>query len=542
MAARYSGAWMMHGQSLNSLKEAVRLAPNCLEYRFRLALALRKAGGTLAESVPAFRQALQLDPDDAVAWCGLGEAELGLGRPEEAEVAFRQGLRLAPSDMILMRWLGHALKQQGRFAEAQSWYARSFASTEKSRPAMVSGGSGRRRVVFVAQNGHSWPCMASVHSAFAADPGWETVVVALPWEHPSFEASSRTEDKNRIFAFLKEEGIRHVRWEDFSLQKNSADLVFLQNPYDSTRPAGWKVPELVRRGHRLCYVPYAIEFGGNHEDVLYQFNMPLQQYAWAVFARSQAHRDLFTEHCRAGSRHVMVSGHPKFDRLCLDVEVAPDPGLVAFAAGRPLILWNPHFDVRLNGTRFGDGYSTFLRWRDFLPAEFARRPDLAFVIRPHPNFFAALEQRGIMTRTELDEFCRRCAEAGNIRVDISSSYYPVLAAADAMISDGSSLLIEFGITGKPVCYSHNPNGPVAHLDYELDLDYIRQYQSWATSEGHFRTFLDRVAAGEDSGREVRIAELRRRMGVRAGGVGPAIKQMLEERLAAEIAPAVQAAV
>jgi len=540
MAARFAGAWMIYGQALNSLKEAVRLAPNRVDYCARLALALRRAGGTLDESVPAFQRALWLDPDHGLAWYGLGEAQLSLGRPKEAEKAFREGLSRAPSDMILMRWIGHALKHQGRFEEAQSWYARSFGRPEAVGSAGAASRSGRRRVVFVAQNGHSWSCMATVHAAFAADPAWETVVVALPWEHPSYEASTRGEDKNRIFDFLKEEGIPHVRWEDFSLQKNSADLVFLQNPYDSTRPDGWRVPDLVRAGHRLCYVPYAIEIGGNHEDVLFQFNMPLQQYAWAVFARSPAHRDLFAEHCRAGNRHVIASGHPKFDALCQDMDVAPDPGLLAFAGGRPLILWNPHFDVRLNGTRFGDGYSTFLRWRDFMLEEFARRPDIAFVIRPHPIFFAALEHRGIMTRAELDDFSRRCHEAGNIRIDLASSYFPVLAAADGMISDCSSLLIEFGITGKPVCHLHNPNGPIAHLDYEIDLDYVRRHQAWATSEAEIRAFLDGMAAGEDSGREFRAAELRRRMGVRPGGVGPAIKQALEERLAAEN-PAAEAA-
>jgi CDP-glycerol glycerophosphotransferase (TagB/SpsB family) len=312
-------------------------------------------------------------------------------------------------------------------------------------------------------------------------------------------------------------------------------LVFLQNPYDSTRPPEWSVRELVRAGHRLCYVPYAIEFGGNHEDVLYQFNMSLQQYGWAVFARSEAHRALFAEHCRAGNLHVHATGHPKFDPLCGGTEVAPDPGLLAFAAGRPLVMWNPHFDVRLNGTRFGDGYSTFLRWRDFIPAEFARRQDLAFVIRPHPTFFSALEHRGTYTREELDAFFRRCEDAGNIRIDRASAYYRVLSATDALISDGSSVLLEFGISGKPVCYLHNPNGPVAHLDYELDLDYLRQHTTWATTEEQIRSFLDRVAARQDDGREIRIAELRRRMGARPGGVGPEIKRVLEERLTAELA-------
>ena len=543
MAARHLGTWMMRGPALNSLRIATRLAPRRADCARDLAIALRKAGGTLDQSVPAFQRCLALDPEDALAWLGLGEALLTLARPEEAEAAFRECLSRAPSDFIAMRWLGYALNRQARFEEAQRWFGRSHGQPEAVVPGRrKSPSGGRRRVVFVAQNGTAWPCLASVREAFASDLAWETIVVALPWNHPSVESSSRSGDRDLIFGFLRDQGIPHVRWEDFSLQDNGADLVFLQNPYDATRPEGWRVPDLVRAGHRLCYVPYAIEFGGTSEDVLFQFNLPLQQHAWALFARSEPHRALFNTHCVAGDRHVIATGHPKFDTLCRESAIAPDPALLGFAAGRPLVLWNPHFDIRLNGTRFGDGYSTFLRWRDFLAEEFARRQDLAFVVRPHPTFLAALEHRGIMTRAELDGYIARCEASGNIRFDRSPSYFPVLAAAAAMISDASSLLIEFGITGKPVCYLHNPNGPVAHLDYEIDLDFIREHQAWAESESGIRAFLDSVSAGSDTGREIRAAELRRRMGVRPGGVGPLIKRVLEERLGAEAAIPVQAAV
>ena len=116
-----AGTWMIYGPSLNSMKEAVRLAPNRLDYCYRLALALRRAGGTLAESIPVFRQALRLDPDHALAWYGLGEARLSLGRPEEAEEAFREGLIRAPSDLTAWRVGSMAtLKCQGRLEEAQS--------------------------------------------------------------------------------------------------------------------------------------------------------------------------------------------------------------------------------------------------------------------------------------------------------------------------------------------------------------------------------------------------------------------------------------
>ena len=539
-AARRSGAWMIHGRGLQAIREASRLAPDRADIALRLGVVLRDAGGTMPEAAPAYGRAIELDPSNAAAWFWLGEVRMRLGQPPEAERCFRECLARAPSDRRARLWLGHSLKHQGRIREAHAAYAAALGGPVGKREGAARGG--RRRAVFVAQNTHSWPCLASVHGAFAADPSWETVVVALPWVHPSYEASGRGGDKDRIFAFLEEQGVPHVRWEKFPLRERDADLVFLQSPYDVTMPEGWRVADLVRSGHRLCYVPYALEFGGGAEDVLHQFNLPLQQHAWAVCARSEAHRALFAEHCEAGASHVIVSGHPKFDSLCREMSVAPDPGLVAFAAGRPLVLWNPHFDVRLDGSLWGNGYSTFLRWGRFLLEEFSRRPGLAFVVRPHPIFLAALEQRGIMTRGELDSFAARCGSIPNVRLDASAAYYPVLAAADALVSDASSLMLEFGVTGKPVCYLHNPRGPVAHPDYELDLDYIREHQAWAGDEDGIRAFLDRVEKGMDEGAGERAAELRRRMGVRPGGSGPAFKLELERRLAAELpSPATAAA-
>jgi hypothetical protein len=336
-----------------------------------------------------------------------------------------------------------------------------------------------------------------------------------------------------VFDFLTEKNIPFVHWEKFPLKDRPADLVFLQNPYDSTRPDGWKVGDLVRAGHRLCYVPYAVEFGGDRDDVLYQFNMPLQQMAYAVFARSQAHRRLFAEHCIAGDRHVIVTGHPKFDDLSRQDAVAPDPEMIAFAAGRPLVLWSPHFDVKLNGTRFCDGYSTFMRWHEFILEEFARRPELAFVVRPHPTFFSAMEERGLMSRAELDAFVGRCSGTGNVLLHRKPDYFPLLMATDVLVSDASSLLLEFGVSGKPVCYLHNPCGPVAQAAYELDLDYIRERFTWATTEVQIRAFLDGIpdAILDEAGREGRALDLRRRMGVRPDGIGVAVKRALEERLA-----------
>ncbi len=382
------------------------------------------------------------------------------------------------------------------------------------------------------QNGTYWPCVASVYTAFAGDPAWETIVVAMPYDHHHYAKDDP--ERTAIFGFLRENGIPHLSSTDFFLVDEPAEAVFVPNPYDGNRAPGWRVPDLIKAGHRLCYVPYSIEFGGDEVDLCNQFNRPLHQMAWTVFARSEEHRALFARHCLAGNAHVIASGHPKFDVFGELGSAPPDPTLAAFARGRPLILWTPHFEIELGGdSTFGRGYSTFLRWYQFLLAEFARRQDLAFVIRPHPMFFASQEARGILSREELDEFQGNCTLAGNILVDRSLSYHPLIATADAIISDASSLIFEFGVTGKPVCYLHNPFGPMMRLRYEVDLDYVRRHCIWATSETEICGFLDRMAAGGYPGREERAAELRRRMGMRPGGVGRWIKQSVEERLLPE---------
>ena len=525
---RKSGTLSSRGFALRSLQTAAASAGMRADYWRTLAI-VQKESGFIRESADSYERIVRLGCPDPNDWFGLGEAYLTLGDAGKAEAAFAEALKLVPGDASLHRWHGHALKRQGRMEEAQRCYRQSFGGGDRMRRRPSPK---RRRIVFIAQNSHSWPCMASVHAAFSGDGRWETTVVALPWAAPAFTQSSQNHQDN-VFQFLQDQRIPHVRWDSFSLEAHAPDIVFIQDPYDVTRPPGWRVPDLIKAGHRLCYVPYAIELGGTYEDVLFQFNLPLQQLAWAVFARSEAHRDLFGEHCLSGNRHVIATGHPKFDLFGHLESVPPNPDLVAFAKGRPLVLWNPHFSVKLSKSRFGEAYSTFRYWRKFMLEEFQRRQDLAFVIRPHPLLFSNMERCGIMTRAEIEAFEATCEASGNIRIDRSSAYHPVLAAASAMVSDLSSVMIEFGISGRPVCYLHNPTGPMCHLEYELDFDYVRHHCTWATTERQISAFLDRVAAEPNATSPARVAELSRRMGLRPDGIGNAVKLAIEERLASE---------
>lgn len=528
LAERYTdlGRWRELGAGLKALRTAAELAPARPDYWLELAFALRQAG-LFAESARAFERSLALDPSAAPAWLSLGETLLRMDRVDAAATALARGLEFAPTDTQLQLWLGYARKRQGRLDEALTLHARAHGAEP---PAPVEA---RRKVVFVVQHGPSWPCTESVWRAFAADPAWETVIVALPYTHPFYNRAQ--DDTHAIFDFLQKENIPHVRWEDFALQPGCADVLFLQNPYDVTRPAGWRVADMLRAVPRLAYIPYGIEIGGGESNAQWQFDQPAQRLAWAVFARSDRHRAMFARHCLAGAEHVHVTGHPKMDAQ-RDLAAALDPELTAFAAGRPVVVWNPQFDVRLNGTAFGGGFSTFVRWQDFLLEEFARRQDLAFVIRPHPLFFGTMEDRGILTGAQVQAWLGRCAAAGNIQIDRRPSYLPAFAAADAMLSDASSFLLEFAGTGKPLCYLHNPHGPSLNDDGA----FVREHCAVAETEAEIRRFLDAVAAGHDPHRVTRMTAYRDYMHRPPEGSGAAVKGVIEARLAAELPAALPA--
>ncbi|MCR6654589.1 MAG: tetratricopeptide repeat-containing glycosyltransferase family protein [Opitutus sp.] len=516
----FRGMQLFDGAAV-AFKLASHLEPKNAEWKCELGLTLREAG-KLEEAIATFQTAVRLDSRHDASWFALGKALFAAKRYDAAADAFQRAHTLAPTDPQPLLWHGHAMKRQGRLLEALQLHQRAVGgSGDVSAPPPGV----RRRVMFVVQHGPFWPSMASVYRAFAADPSWDVTVVALPYNHPYYV---KEEEREAVFAFLKKEGIPYVHWSDVRLQPGCADVVFLQNPYDVSRPEGWRTHEIMRSVPRIAYIPYALEIHGGTENATMHVNLTLQQLAWAVFARSRRHRATFTELCETGDAHVAVTGHPKMDSV-RDLASVRDEELERFIAGRKMVFWNPQFDVRLDSSAFGKGYSTFLRWQEFLPAEFARRQDLAFVIRPHPLFFATLEQRKILTAEQIAAFLERCAAAGNILVDRRSSYLPVFAAASALITDASSFLLEYAVTGRPLLYLHNPNGPGLNADGA----FVHEHCATATTEAEIAAFLDDVTSGRDPKAESRRAAVKDYMHLPPEGVATAIKRTIEERLSAE---------
>ena len=517
-------------------------------------LALLKKSGPLAEKI--FRQARGIATGEPVLVAGLAEALVLQGKFAEAETLLNAARRRAPAELRLFlalanlreaqgrsddviavlaqgvaahpasvatkSRLGVTLRRHGRVLAGLGWQRRALGASDPI--AARDPAAGPVRVVFIVQHPQGWTCLESVWRAMADDPAFSAVIMAAPYQHP-YPPEGGAE---AIYAFLTKAGVPFIHWDKFPLEPGFADVVFVQNPYDVTRPKPLHVANLIRLVPRLAYVPYEIDISGGETTFAMLYNYPLQNLAWAVFARSERHRRMFARYCGTGDAHVEATGHPKMDQLPA-IAACRDAELARWAAGRKIVLWNPHWEVKPDGTVWGAGCSTFMRWRKDLLSAFARRPGLALVIRPHPLFFGALESCGVLTRREIAEFQEECAQAGGVWIDRSASYHAVFAAASAILSDASSFLLEFAATGKPVGYLHNPRG----RGLTDDGAFVRDHCATVETDEALEKFLDDVSQGHDPRRVERQAALGEFLFMPPEGVGMLIKGVVARRLAEE---------
>jgi hypothetical protein len=380
-------------------------------------------------------------------------------------------------------------------------------------------------IVAVAQVQGTWGALDPVCRALAARDDVRLEVLAL--------GSAAEQRDEAVGDVLRRHGYqpRDLDWFTAAVEDDPAvALVLFDNQYDALRPEAVRSTTLAAHGIRTALVPYGNNVGAGEQMQAMQYDGALHRLAWRVFARSQTQREMFTRYCAAGADHVRVLGLPKIDRvLAADTPAADTPAadVVRQAAGRPVVLWNPHFSLGVGG------WSTFDRYLVPLTEYFAAHPEALLVVRPHFRLAHDAAEVGGSLQAMMSYLADAARLHENIVLDTASDYLATFAASDALISDLSSLITEFMPTGKPVLYLHRSDSPGVNEDaeYVFSLDI-------ATSWPGVEAFLDDVVAGIDRGAERRRLSLERHFTHLDGQSGQRIADELVSGLLTEASEAV----
>jgi len=350
------------------------------------------------------------------------------------------------------------------------------------------------RLVFIVITPEIWTSLQSVWGRAVKDDRFEVSVVLLKSSNLEISLTSFS----RAQVLLEEAGIPYFTESNFSLAIYQPHVVFYPLPYGSLYPNSYKPDVVQALGCRIAYVPYGLEVGGGMFNARYQYDTEVPRIAWRVFARSQEQLTSFGRYCSYGNGHVRVTGHPKAE---FDREQGIRPHLVAEkkARGRQVILWSPHFTVltRRKWSSFLDHHEAIVRLID-------DRPDLFLLVRPHPFLRTNLAKLEGWGHQRMSEWFAAIDARENAHVDTETDYRPAFQISSALLGDAGSFLVEYLLTGKPICYLTGQND----IGLTEEVRSLDCYYPGAT-DIDIAGFLDRVIIkGEDSFREARKSALK----------------------------------
>lgn len=293
------------------------------------------------------------------------------------------------------------------------------------------------RVAFIAQMAEIWDKEEPVYEAMVNDDLFAVDMIVIPPYDQVKEAVDHSYDNN-YFLDRYPEAIRGYQNESWiNIKEKQYDYIFLQRPYDHYLPKGFRGSDLVAFS-KVCFIPY----GFNSADVFNGGNTNKEFFrnVYMSFMESAYMANLLKEQFKfkfeKNTHKVFNLGYPALSPYLS----FPDIDKIT------RVLWTPRwsFDAIIGGSNFFKFKETFIELA-------TSNPQCTFVFRPHPLMFGELMRQGIMTQAEIDEYLVHLNTIG-ILYDHDTTIYETFLKTDLLITDFSTIIIQFFLTKRPIIY------------------------------------------------------------------------------------------
>lgn len=295
---------------------------------------------------------------------------------------------------------------------------------------------------------------------------------------------------------LENENLTYLDGSTYEFIMNDEyDLVVYGYPYEHLLPKKFHLECMRKVAKKIAYLPYGIDVSAGASVDLIAYNLPIHFGADAIFFQSESARRRFLKKHPNAQDRVFALSTPRFDSLFyLDQRELNNPNLKEKIANRYTVLWNSHFSFANNT------WSTLDRvFEPFFDFFTNNKNDMALIWRPHPNTVSYLVDSGLMTMGECIEFFDEVQAAGII-LDLSNNHLDAFQLSDCMLTDASSLCIEYIGTGKPMVLLNNPDGMHYFDDYFNEL--IKFYDKTDSAQDAI-SLVEKFFAGQDNKKQLR---------------------------------------
>ena len=238
--------------------------------------------------------------------------------------------------------------------------------------------------------------------------------------------------KDTVIKIIQNGKVIDIEWAKF-------DYVFYQRPYNNYLPKELKNSSIAKYC-KVCYVPYAY---WPFKDPSVGLDWTFLKYTYVVFMDSdELCKVLLNKHARTYKKKLQYSlsfGSPLLEKIDTAYSLCDNGGK------KFRLLWTPRWSQDDNV-----GGSHFLTYKDDI-LKLLYKYQVQLTVRPHPLMFENFIKTGVMTKSEVQS-CKRDWGSQEVILDSNKAIADTFLNTDILITDISSIMITYYMTGKPIIY------------------------------------------------------------------------------------------
>lgn len=381
---------------------------------------------------------------------------------------------------------------------------------------------GAIRVAFICPSTFAWGKIASVYQELKNDPRFHTTLICLPRiiKHVTGTNIKGNDTYDWFISHGYPEAINALegrnRWYD--LKKLHPDFAFFVKPYNGNVPEPYKSFE-VSKYTKICMLSYGLNMT---VDMVSSFmNKDFFRDVSLFFAEctfvAKVNKQKLWLMRMTGLQKTYLYGYPAFEHVFAQKKA--DCPSWEFSKNPFRVMWTPRWatDVKLGGNNFFTYYQLFLTYAQ-------NHKDVDWLFRPHPLAFDHFIKIKKLTQEEVDRYIQTCEEMPNVSLDKEKDYAATFWHTDVLVSDFSTLVVEFFITEKPIIYCAS-NMHLELSELAQKLFYEGCYVAYTPDD--LFSVLEQLKQGHDPMKEKRKALIKELFGKSLKGrVGKRIAERL----------------
>lgn len=378
-------------------------------------------------------------------------------------------------------------------------------------------------IAFFPYKASMWDCLESVWREARQDECCSCSVVPIPY----YEINGNGVEPRFCYEggdFPKDVPIIH--YSEYDLEKQHPDIIYFHNPYDQhnlvTRvDERYYSVNLKKHTDMLVYISYFVHGAYLDPDTAKRMLLKIGEVnADRVVVQSEYHKQMMISYGMKPEK-LIAAGSPKFDALIRAEErytEVPEEWQAALK-DRRVFLWNTTLKSILEDEEWFKKTSALVK-------ALTENPDCALIWRPHPLLEATIHSIRPQFRDEYLKLKNSVLSMPNAILDQSGDANLAIILSGALISDYSSIMLQYCATGKPILTlngkSSDRKGSICIFDY---------FSNYFLEDGMtVEAFRDMILRGEDPKKNQRLKAMRQSTLNTDGSCGRFIHKKIKSQL------------